>query len=93
MLHSAPSVAPHPSPGVLSTLLVNNTPGLAIRRAIGVPCIIEEARSRPFRSPFTSAVYRAAPTRAAGAESARGPRGDSHRARPAAQGRPWQAPV
>ena len=54
MMHSAPSPAPDSSRGVLSTLLMHETPGLVIRHAIGVLCIIERARSRPIPVPIAA---------------------------------------
>ena len=51
MVLNTPPPAPDPSRGVLSTLLMHDTPGLAIRHAIGALCIIERARSRPKPSP------------------------------------------
>ena len=46
LVHSTPTPAPDPSPGVLSTLLVHGPPGLAIQSKIGVLCTIERTRSR-----------------------------------------------
>ena len=60
MLDSPPTPARHPSPGVLSTLLVHDTPRLAIRNEIGVLFTIErnEIVPEPGRSP-TRATGRA----------------------------------
>ncbi len=41
MVDGAPTSAPRPSPGVVNTLLVHNPPRLAIRRKVGVFCIVE----------------------------------------------------
>ncbi len=60
MVHSASTSAPDPSPGVLSTLLVHNSTGLAIQRKIVVLRSIETALDRARSHPFPSAVYRAA---------------------------------
>ena len=71
MMHSAPSPAPDPSSGVLSTLLMHNRPGLLIRQAIGVLCIIETTRSRPKPSP-PQRRYRSPANRGCGREAPAG---------------------
>lgn len=52
VVYGAPTPTPDPSPGALTTLLMPNTPGLAIRRAIGVLRTTEtecdRARTRAF---------------------------------------------
>ncbi len=47
MVDSPPTPARHPSPGVLSTLLVHDTPRLAIRNEIGVLFTIERNEIAP----------------------------------------------